>query len=160
MAGAASPPPDDVRCQQPLAWECRPQLQRLSTSPSLALHNIKRKLGQNHRRKLTNTGMTSTLGKVLKDQKTCRGKKEIVRKKLQLWEPIQRFPITRLALPPLGAFHQLYCLSHKLGDGPGIIILPYVELEVTSHPSFFSHGLPKGIPHRFTLVSVRSVFPT
>ncbi|KAJ8431171.1 LOW QUALITY PROTEIN: hypothetical protein Cgig2_019847 [Carnegiea gigantea] len=86
--------------------------------------------------------MTNTLGIILKDQNADRGEKEI---------PIQRLPITGLALPPLGALHELNCLSHKLGDGPRLIVLSYVKLKVTSRLSFFSRGLPKGVPHKFTL---------
>ncbi|KAJ8433990.1 LOW QUALITY PROTEIN: hypothetical protein Cgig2_012683 [Carnegiea gigantea] len=86
------------------------------------------------------------------DQKTCRGKKEIVRKKLQLGEPIQRFPVTRLALPPLRALHGLYGLSHKLRDRLRLIVVPYVELEIVSRLSFLSRGFPKGVPNRLTLL--------
>ncbi|KAJ8435715.1 LOW QUALITY PROTEIN: hypothetical protein Cgig2_002672 [Carnegiea gigantea] len=118
---------------------------------------IRQEESQNQRRKLTNVGTTSTLGKVLKEQKTCHSKKEIARRKLQLWEPIQRFSVTRLALHPLGAFHGLYCVSYKLRDGPGLIVLQYVELEVTGLPSFFSRGLPKGVHHSFALIPVRNI---
>ncbi|KAJ8433059.1 hypothetical protein Cgig2_020626 [Carnegiea gigantea] len=102
----------------------------------------------NQRRKLTNVGTTGTLGKILKDQKMCRGKKEI---------PIQKLPVTGLVLPPLGALHGLYCLSHKLGDGPRLIVLPYVKLEIAGHSSLFSRRLPKGVPHMSTLVPVRNI---
>ncbi|KAJ8426092.1 LOW QUALITY PROTEIN: hypothetical protein Cgig2_006573 [Carnegiea gigantea] len=95
---------------------------------------------------------TNTLGKILKDQKGGCGEKEIVCKKLQL-----RLPITGLALPHLGALHRLNCLSHKLGDGPRLIVLPYVKLEVTGRLYLLSCGLPKWVPHRFTLVPVRNV---
>ncbi|KAJ8420105.1 LOW QUALITY PROTEIN: hypothetical protein Cgig2_011975 [Carnegiea gigantea] len=127
--------------------------------PRPRLLYIKQKGSQNQRRKLTNVGMTSTLGKVLKDQKTRRGKKEIVRKKLQLREPIQRFLIIRLALLPLRALHRLYGLSHKLGDRSRLIILPYAELEVASNLSFLYHGFPKGVPNRLTLVPIRNISP-
>ncbi|KAJ8445590.1 LOW QUALITY PROTEIN: hypothetical protein Cgig2_018531 [Carnegiea gigantea] len=78
-------------------------------------------------------------------------KDQVVPKKLQLRESIQGFPIARLALPLLRALHRFYCLSHKLGDGPGLIVPPYVELEITGRFSFLSRGLPKGIPNRLTL---------
>jgi len=97
----------------PLAPEWRPRSQRLSTSPSLALHKAKGKSGQNQTEKLTNIGTTNTLRKILKDQKARRGKEKVVSKKLQLREPIQRFLITRLALPPFRPLHRFYCLSHK-----------------------------------------------
>ncbi|KAJ8448913.1 LOW QUALITY PROTEIN: hypothetical protein Cgig2_030769 [Carnegiea gigantea] len=125
--------------------------------PHLRLLCIKQKGSQNQRRELTNVGTTSTVGKVLKDQKTRCGKKEIIRKNLQLREPIQRFPATRLALPPLRALHGLYGLSHKLRDRPRLIILPYVELEVAACLSLLDCGLPKGVPNRLTLVPVRNV---
>ncbi|KAJ8445628.1 hypothetical protein Cgig2_018569 [Carnegiea gigantea] len=144
LRDAASPPPDGARRQLPLALEWRPRSQRPSTSLLLALHKIERKSGQNQRRKLTNIGTTSTLGKVLKDQKTHRGKEEIVRKKLQLREPIQRFPVTRLALPPLRALHGLYGLSNEPGDRPRLIVLPYAELEVVGYLSLLGCGFPKG----------------
>ncbi|KAJ8427426.1 hypothetical protein Cgig2_019038 [Carnegiea gigantea] len=92
----------------------------------------------------------NTLGKILKDQKASRGEKEIVRKKLQLRQPIQRLPITRLALPLLGALHGLNCLSHKLGDGPGL------SPSLTGRLSLLSCRLPKRVSHRFTLVPVRN----
>ncbi|KAJ8428724.1 LOW QUALITY PROTEIN: hypothetical protein Cgig2_019212 [Carnegiea gigantea] len=101
--------------------------------------------------------MIITLEKILKDQKARRGKEEGISKKLQ-WEPIQRFPITGLAFLPLGALHRLYCLGHKLGDGPRHIALPYIELEVTCRFSFLSRGLPKGVPHKLTLIPER--FPS
>ncbi|KAJ8443839.1 hypothetical protein Cgig2_010303 [Carnegiea gigantea] len=75
--------------------------------------------------------MTNTLGKILKDQKAGRGEKEIL---------IQRLRITRLALPPLGALHELNCLSYKLGDGPRPVIPTYVKLEVTGHLSLLSRS--------------------
>ncbi|KAJ8421064.1 LOW QUALITY PROTEIN: hypothetical protein Cgig2_006335 [Carnegiea gigantea] len=100
------------------------------------------------KKKLTNIGTTSTLGKVLKDKKTRRGKKEIVRKKVQLRELIQRFPITRLSLPPLRAIHGLYGLSHKLGIGQG---LSSSQLEVAACLSFLGRRFPKGVPNRPTL---------
>jgi len=106
---------------------------------------------------MTDVGTTSTLGKVLKDQMTRRVKIEIVRKKLQLRESIQRFPDTRLALPPLEALYELNCLSHKLEDGARPVILIYAKIEVTSRLSHLSHRLPKRVPHRFTLVPVRNV---
>ncbi|KAJ8424508.1 LOW QUALITY PROTEIN: hypothetical protein Cgig2_017741 [Carnegiea gigantea] len=87
---------------------------------------------------------THTLGKILKDQKASRSKKEVVCKKLQFGEPIQRLPVTGLALPPLRALHGLYCLSHKLGDRLRLIVLPYVK-------SFSLQLLPKGVPHRLPL---------
>ncbi|KAJ8432898.1 LOW QUALITY PROTEIN: hypothetical protein Cgig2_014485 [Carnegiea gigantea] len=146
--GGASPLPDGALRQLPLALEWHP---RPSISPSLALHKIKGKSGQNQTKKSTNIGTTNTLRKVLKDQKIHCGKEEVVSKKLQLREPIQRFPVIRLALLPLGALHILYCLSHKLRDGPGLIVLSYVELEVTGLFSFLSHGFPEGVPKRFTL---------
>ncbi|KAJ8429571.1 LOW QUALITY PROTEIN: hypothetical protein Cgig2_023777 [Carnegiea gigantea] len=114
--------------------------------PCLHLLCIKQKGNQ-----MISIGTTNTLGKILKDQKACRGKKEIIRKKLQLREPIQRLPITGLALPPLRALHGLYYLSHKLGDGSRLITLLYIKLEVTGRPSLFSRGLPKGVPHMFIL---------
>ncbi|KAJ8438045.1 hypothetical protein Cgig2_014174 [Carnegiea gigantea] len=103
--------------------------QRPSSSPSLALHKTKRKSSQNQRRKLTNVGTTRL--------------KEIIRKKLQLREPIQGFPITRLALPALRALHELYGLRHKLGDSPRLIVLPYIELEVLGYLYFLGRGFPK-----------------
>ncbi|KAJ8421436.1 hypothetical protein Cgig2_029969 [Carnegiea gigantea] len=38
-------------------------------------------------------------------------------------------------------------LEHKLGDGSGLIILPYVELEVTGRLPLFSRGFPEGVPN-------------
>ncbi|KAJ8431188.1 hypothetical protein Cgig2_010220 [Carnegiea gigantea] len=135
----------------------RPQSQRPSTSPSLALHKTKGKSGQNQARKLTNIGTTNTLRKILKDQKARRGKEEVVPKKFQLREPIQGFPIIRLALPLLRTLHRFYHLSHKLGDGSGLIVLLYVELEITGPFSFLGRGLPKGVLNRLTLIPVRNV---
>ncbi|KAJ8434212.1 hypothetical protein Cgig2_015701 [Carnegiea gigantea] len=84
-----------------------------------------------------------------KGSQARRGEEEVVSKKLQLREPIERFTITRLTLPPLRALHRFYCLSHKLRDGSGLILLPYVELEVTrllsstvGSPKGFLTGLP------------------
>ena len=51
--------------------------------------------------------MTNTLGKILKDQKASRSEKEIVRKTLQLRQPIERLSVTRLTLPLLEAHHRL-----------------------------------------------------
>ncbi|KAJ8428286.1 hypothetical protein Cgig2_027418 [Carnegiea gigantea] len=89
---------------------------------------------QNQTKRLTNIEATNTFRKILKDQKARRGKEE----------PIQRFPVTRLALPPLRALHRFYSLSHKFGDGSGLIILPYVELEVADRLSLFICGFPEG----------------
>ncbi|KAJ8450530.1 hypothetical protein Cgig2_020167 [Carnegiea gigantea] len=58
-------------------------------------------------------------------------------------QPIQKLPVTRLALPPLGAFHGLNCLSHKLGNGLRLVVLPYVKLKVMGRLSLLSCGLPK-----------------
>ncbi|KAJ8434806.1 LOW QUALITY PROTEIN: hypothetical protein Cgig2_033528 [Carnegiea gigantea] len=76
----------------------------------------------------------------LEDRQPCPHLLCIKQKRSQ---PIQRLPITRLALPPLGALHGLNCLSHKLGDGLRLVVLTYVTLEVTGHLSLFSRGLPK-----------------
>ncbi|KAJ8425382.1 LOW QUALITY PROTEIN: hypothetical protein Cgig2_011766 [Carnegiea gigantea] len=114
-----------------------PPSPRPSTLPSLALYEIEGKSAPNI--KVISTGTTNTLGKNLKDQKAGRSEKEIIHKKLQL-----RLPVTRLTFPPLGALHRLNCLSHKLGDGPGPVVLTYVKLEVTGRFSLLSCGLPKG----------------
>ncbi|KAJ8429887.1 LOW QUALITY PROTEIN: hypothetical protein Cgig2_014167 [Carnegiea gigantea] len=57
------------------------------------------------------------------------------------------FPITILALPPLRALHIFYSLSHELEDGPRLIVLLYIELEVV----FLSLavGSPKAFLTRF-----------
>ncbi|KAJ8424932.1 LOW QUALITY PROTEIN: hypothetical protein Cgig2_027945 [Carnegiea gigantea] len=115
-------------------------------SSLLALHKTKGKSGQNQTEKLTNTAAANTLRKILKDQKARYGKEE----------PIQRFPVTRLALPPPRALHRFYCLSHKFGDGSRPLMLPYIELEVAGHLSLFSRGLPEGL----TLALVRNISPT
>ncbi|KAJ8429993.1 hypothetical protein Cgig2_033918 [Carnegiea gigantea] len=115
--------------------------QRQSTSPSLALHKTKGKSGQSQTEKLTNIGMTNSLRKILKDQKAHCDKEKVVPKKFQLRE----FPITGLTLPLLRALHRFYRLSHKLGDGLGLIVFSYVELEITGHFSFLGRGLPKGL---------------
>ncbi|KAJ8433388.1 hypothetical protein Cgig2_019178 [Carnegiea gigantea] len=112
--------------------------------PRLRCIKQKGKSGQNQTKRLTNTGTTDTLRKILKDQKARRGKEEVVSEKLQPGEPIQRFPITRLTLPPLRTLHRFYCLSHKLGDAPGLIVLPYVELEVVGRLPLLSCGCKKG----------------
>ncbi|KAJ8423210.1 LOW QUALITY PROTEIN: hypothetical protein Cgig2_006763 [Carnegiea gigantea] len=112
---------------------------------------IKQTGSQNQAGKLTNIGMTNTLRKILKDQKACHGKEEGL---------IQGFPITRLTLPLLRALHRFYRLSYKLRDGLGLIILPYVELEITGHFSFLGRGLPKGVPDKLILIPVRNVSPT
>ncbi|KAJ8438016.1 hypothetical protein Cgig2_029997 [Carnegiea gigantea] len=127
--GVASPLLDSAQHRLPLAPEWHPQSQRPSTSPSLALHKIKGKSSQNQTEKLTNIGITNILRKILKDQKGRCGKEEVISKTLQVRELIQRFPITRLTLPPLRALNIFYYLRHKLRDGPGLIVLPYVELE-------------------------------
>ncbi|KAJ8438937.1 hypothetical protein Cgig2_012832 [Carnegiea gigantea] len=121
-----------ARHRLPLTPKWRPRSQRPSASPSLAQHKTKGKSGQNQTEKLTNIGTTNTLRKIPKDQKAHRSKEEVIPKKLQLREPIQRFSITRLALPLIRALHGFCCLSHKLGDGPELIILSCVELEITS----------------------------
>ncbi|KAJ8452429.1 hypothetical protein Cgig2_000018 [Carnegiea gigantea] len=158
--GVASPLPNGTRRRLPLVPKWRPWSQRPSTSRSLALHKTKRKSGQNQAGKLSNIGTTNILRKILKDKKARCGKEEVVPKRLQLRKPIQGFPITRLALSLLGALHRFYCLSHKLGDGPKLIILSYVEQKITGRFSFFSRGLPKGVPNRLTLIPVRNVSPT
>ncbi|KAJ8421603.1 LOW QUALITY PROTEIN: hypothetical protein Cgig2_025732 [Carnegiea gigantea] len=78
------------------------------------------------------------------DQEACCGEEEIVGKELQLGELIQRLPVAGLAPPPLGALHRLNHLSHKLGDGPKLIILAYVKLEVAGNLPLLGRGLPKG----------------
>ncbi|KAJ8450535.1 LOW QUALITY PROTEIN: hypothetical protein Cgig2_020172 [Carnegiea gigantea] len=82
--------------------------------------------------------MANTLGKILKDQKAGHGEKEIVRKKFQL-----RVPVTGLALPPLGTLHGLNCLRHKLGDGPRLVVLTYVKLEVMARLSLLRRTSPQ-----------------
>ncbi|KAJ8431709.1 LOW QUALITY PROTEIN: hypothetical protein Cgig2_005216 [Carnegiea gigantea] len=149
----ASPLPAGAQRRLPLASEWRPWSRRPSTLPALALHKIKGKPAPN--KKLTSIGTTNILRKILKDQKARRDKEEVVSKKHQFREPIQRLPITGFSFPPLGALHGLNCLSHKLRDGSRLIIHPYIELEVTGHFSFFSRRLHKGGPHRLTLVLVR-----
>ncbi|KAJ8423699.1 hypothetical protein Cgig2_003383 [Carnegiea gigantea] len=148
---------DGARRQLPLVLEWHPRSQRPSISPSLALYKTKGKSSQNQAEKLTNIGATNSLRKILKDQKAHRNKEEVIPKKLQLREPIQRFPITRLALSLLGALHRFYHFNHKLGDGPGLIVLLYIKLEITGYFSFLSHGLLKGVPDRLTLVLVRNI---
>ncbi|KAJ8441379.1 LOW QUALITY PROTEIN: hypothetical protein Cgig2_009087 [Carnegiea gigantea] len=144
------PLPDGARHRLSLAQEWRPRPQRPSTSPSFPLHKIKGKSGHNQTERLTNTGAIDTLRKILKDQNARCSKEEVVCEKLQLREPIQRFPVTRLALPPLRALHRFYWLSHKLGDGSGLIVLPYVELEVAGHFPLLSRGFPEGVPNSRT----------
>ncbi|KAJ8420762.1 hypothetical protein Cgig2_030938 [Carnegiea gigantea] len=136
-----------------LLWSGTPGLKNHQPCPRLLC--IKREVRSAPNIKMISIGTTNTLGIILKDQKA-----EIVCKKLQLKEPIQRLPITGLALSPLGALHRLNCLSHKLGDEPRLTILPYVKLEVTGRLSLFSRGLPKWVPHRFSLIPVRNVSPT
>ncbi|KAJ8422450.1 hypothetical protein Cgig2_002964 [Carnegiea gigantea] len=92
------------------------------------------------------------LEKFLRSKRPTAARKKLFPRKLQLREPIQSFPVTRLVLPPLRALHRFYCLSYKLRHRPGLIVLPYLELEVTSHFSFLIHGFPEGVPNRFTLV--------
>ncbi|KAJ8432237.1 LOW QUALITY PROTEIN: hypothetical protein Cgig2_007638 [Carnegiea gigantea] len=143
LACVASALPDGAQHRLPLAPESHPRSQRPSTSPSLVLYKIKGKSEPN--KKLTSIGTTNTIRKILNDQKARRGKEEVVSKKLQRRELIQRFSITRLTVPPLRALHEFYCLSHKLGDGPRLIVLPYVELEVTGpvvSPKGFLTGSP------------------
>ncbi|KAJ8422439.1 hypothetical protein Cgig2_019156 [Carnegiea gigantea] len=114
-------------CSAPAAT-CSKVASLVSKTINLALAysaKTKGKSGQNQTEKMTNIGTTNTLRKILKDQKAHHSKEEVISKKLQLRELIQRFPITRLALPPLRALHRFHRLSHKLGDGPGLIILPY-----------------------------------
>ncbi|KAJ8449181.1 hypothetical protein Cgig2_027183 [Carnegiea gigantea] len=144
--GVASPLLHDAWRQLPLASEWHPRSQRPSISPSLTLHKIKGKFDQNQIEKLTNIGMTNTLRKILKDQKARRDN--------------EKFSITRLALPPLRALHKLYRLSHKLRDGLGLIVLPYVESEITGRFSFLGCGLPKRVPNRLTLILIRNVSTT
>ncbi|KAJ8441090.1 LOW QUALITY PROTEIN: hypothetical protein Cgig2_000351 [Carnegiea gigantea] len=96
---------------------------------------IKQKGSKNQTKRLTNTRATNTLRKILKDQKGHRSKEE----------PIQRFPLTKLAPPPLRALQRFYYLSHKFGDGSGLIVLPYIELEVAGRLPLFSRGLPEGL---------------
>ncbi|KAJ8427573.1 LOW QUALITY PROTEIN: hypothetical protein Cgig2_021718 [Carnegiea gigantea] len=143
LLGTASPLPDGTRHRLPLAQEWHPWSQRPSTSPSLALHKTKGKSGQNQTERLTNIRTTNTLRKILKDQKAHLGKEEVVSEKFQLGEPIQRFPVTRLAPPPLRALHRFYCMSHKLGDEPRLIVMLYVELEAIF--LFSAMGPPKGV---------------
>ncbi|KAJ8445063.1 LOW QUALITY PROTEIN: hypothetical protein Cgig2_022583 [Carnegiea gigantea] len=95
-----------------------------------------------------------------KESQARHGKEKVVSEKLQLGEPIQRFPVTRLALAPLRALHRFYCPSHKLRDGPGLIVLLYVELEVAGRFPPFSRGFSKTVPNGFTLVPVRNISPT
>ena len=67
------------------------------------------------------------------------------------------FPITGLVLPPLRPLHRFHRLSHKLVDGPGLIILPYVQLQIVGRLSFLSCGLPKEVPNGLNFVPVRKV---
>ncbi|KAJ8444600.1 LOW QUALITY PROTEIN: hypothetical protein Cgig2_023663 [Carnegiea gigantea] len=80
--GAVSPLPDDAQPWLPPTQEWRPKSQRLSTSPSLALHKTKEKSGHNQTKKMANTRAANTLGKILKDQEAHRGKEEVVPEKL------------------------------------------------------------------------------
>ncbi|KAJ8438963.1 LOW QUALITY PROTEIN: hypothetical protein Cgig2_018874 [Carnegiea gigantea] len=114
------------RSTSPATW-WSPQSRRPSTLPSLALYKAKGKSAPNT--KVISIGTTNTFGKIFKDQRAGRGEKEIIRKKLQLRQLIQKLSVARLALPPLGALHGLNCLSHKLGDGPRPVALTYVKLE-------------------------------
>ncbi|KAJ8446513.1 hypothetical protein Cgig2_027475 [Carnegiea gigantea] len=150
--GAASPLLTGARRRLRLVLECHARSQRLSTLPLLDLHKNKMKVRSAPNIKVISIGTTNTLGKILKDQKSGHGEKEIIRKKLQL-----RLPVTRLALPPLRALHGLNCLCHKLGDGPTLGVFTYVKLEVAGHLSLLSCRLPKQVPHRFTLVPVRNI---
>ncbi|KAJ8430912.1 LOW QUALITY PROTEIN: hypothetical protein Cgig2_015394 [Carnegiea gigantea] len=86
---------------------------------------------------------------------TCSGVASPVSKTINLTLAYSRFPITRLALPPLRALHGLHGLSHKLGDRPRLIVLPYVELEVAGCLSFLGRGFPKGVPNRLALIPER-----
>ncbi|KAJ8441280.1 LOW QUALITY PROTEIN: hypothetical protein Cgig2_013695 [Carnegiea gigantea] len=129
--------------------------------PRPRLFCIKQKGIQNQAEKLTSIETTNTLKKIVKDQKACRGKEEVVPKELQLREPIQGFPITRLALPLLKALYIFYRLSHKLRDGSELIILPYIELEITGRFSSLGRGLLKGIPNTLTLIlTVLEIIPS
>ncbi|KAJ8428835.1 LOW QUALITY PROTEIN: hypothetical protein Cgig2_005900 [Carnegiea gigantea] len=74
-------------------------------------------------------GRLSTLGVILKNQKASRGKKEL--------------PVTRLAPLLLGPLYRLNCLSHELSDGPRLIILAYIELEVVGGPPLTGRGFPE-----------------
>ena len=94
------------------------------------------------------------------DQKARHDKEEVVSKKLQFGEPSQRFPVTRLALPPVRALHRFYCLSHKIGNGLGLIILTYVEFEVVVRFSLLIRGFPERVPNGFTLIPFRNIYLT
>ncbi|KAJ8434798.1 LOW QUALITY PROTEIN: hypothetical protein Cgig2_033748 [Carnegiea gigantea] len=135
----------------------RRRLASTATCSSLVLHKTKGKSGQNQTEMLTNTGTTNTLRKILKNQKARCCKEEVVSEKFQLGEPIQRFPTCSSSSQALQRF---YCLSHKLGDGSGHIVLPYVELEVADCFLLFNRGFPEGVPNGFTLVPVRDISST
>ncbi|KAJ8420330.1 hypothetical protein Cgig2_021278 [Carnegiea gigantea] len=49
-----------------------------------------------------------------------------------------------LAHPLLGPLHRLNCLNHELRDGPRLIILTYIELEVAAMLRSSVVGSPKG----------------
>ncbi|KAJ8449193.1 hypothetical protein Cgig2_027195 [Carnegiea gigantea] len=42
-----------------------------------------------------------------------------------------------------GPFTDSNCSSHKLGDGPRLVVLTYIKLEVTGYLSLLSRGFPK-----------------
>ncbi|KAJ8431369.1 LOW QUALITY PROTEIN: hypothetical protein Cgig2_002950 [Carnegiea gigantea] len=132
-----------------LVLEWHPSSRRPSTLPSFALHETK---GKSVNIKVISIGMTNTLGKILKDQKAGCGEKEIVAN--------SKAPYHQTCSSSSRGPSQTNCLSYKLGDGSRPVVLTYVKLEVMGHLSLLSHGLPKWVPHRFTLIPVRNVFPT
>ncbi|KAJ8429209.1 hypothetical protein Cgig2_012337 [Carnegiea gigantea] len=104
LACVASPLPNGAQHRLPLAPEWHPQSQRPSTSPSLALHKTKGKSDQNQIEKLTNIRMTNILRKILKDQKACRGKEEVVSKKFNLGSQFKGSLLLDLLFLLLGPF--------------------------------------------------------
>ncbi|KAJ8435868.1 hypothetical protein Cgig2_028576 [Carnegiea gigantea] len=95
----------------------------------------------------TKAGTSGTLRKNFKNEKAHCAQKEIVFKKLQLREPVQRLLIARLTLLLLRPFHRLYHLHYKLGDRSRLLILLDEVMKVASRFLLFISWCPKGIPN-------------
>ncbi|KAJ8422897.1 hypothetical protein Cgig2_026418 [Carnegiea gigantea] len=114
----------------------------LCTKPKRSQISTKRKTDQGSE--------SSTLRKVLKDQKAHRGQKE---------EGDSRLSIARLVLLLLIPFYRLYHLSHQLRNRPQLVVLPYIIMEVAGRPLLFRGWCPKGILDWLIFVLVRDVSP-
>ncbi|KAJ8446988.1 hypothetical protein Cgig2_006616 [Carnegiea gigantea] len=101
-----------ARLQPLLSWGWKPHSRRPSVEPSLALHKIKKSQVRTKRKARPKRGH--------QNKKACHGQEEIILRKLQLKEPVQRLPVAILALPLLRTFTNSIAYVISLGIGRGL----------------------------------------